>query len=111
MPESRALRIFYDTIGSQATKKQYDYQLKLFQKHYKLRTIESILSIEPKKLQTMIEDYVYEIKQKGLSKSYVNMAVCAIQGFTSMNDVILNFPKIKRLYRNPLSKLNFKLQN
>lgn len=104
MPESRALRIFYDTIGSPATKKQYDYQLKLFQKHYRLRTVESMLTIDPKELQTMIEDYVYEIKQKGLSKSYVNMAVCAIQGFTSMNDVVLNFPKIKRLYRNQEQK-------
>lgn len=104
MPESRALRIFYDTIGSPATKKQYDYQLKLFQKHYKLRTVESMLTIDPKELQTMIEDYVYEIKQRGLSKSYVNMAVCAIQGLTSMNDVVLNFPKIKRLYRNQEQK-------
>lgn len=99
MAESRQLRALFETIGSKATQKQYDYQLRLFQSHFKLESIESALEIEPKKLQTMLEDYVFHLKGRGLSKSYINTAVCALQGLITMNDVILNWPKIKRLYR------------
>ncbi|TBR12327.1 MAG: hypothetical protein EPO62_00090 [Candidatus Nitrosotenuis sp.] len=100
MTESRALEMFFESIKSPATRKAYDYQLNAFKKYFKFRSIESILEIEPKQIQIYIEDYIIHLKRKGLSRAYINQGVCAIQLFLVMNDIVLNWKKLKKLLTN-----------
>jgi len=53
--------------------------------------------MDSKKLQEMIEDYVIYLR-KSKSRSTINNVVCALDLFFSMNDVILNFKKIRKFY-------------
>ncbi len=62
--ESRALHIFENSIRSEYSRKQYEYQLDSFISYYKLKDIESIFRIEQKRLQIMMEDYVLYLRTK-----------------------------------------------
>lgn len=94
--ESRALHIFENSIKSDQSRKQYKYQLDRFIAYYKLRDYDSILKIEPKQLQIMLEDYVLYLRTK-LSPNSFDAPIAALQLFLELNDVMINFKKIRKL--------------
>ena len=53
----RSLIIFHSAIKSEQTKKNYDKLLRYFTRYYIIKDFDSLLSIDSKKLQIMIEDY------------------------------------------------------
>ena len=53
----RSLIIFHSAIKSEQTKKNYDKLLRYFRSYYIIKDFDSLLSIESKKLQTIVEDY------------------------------------------------------
>lgn len=93
---SRALLIFESSIKSDYTKKQYKYQLQRFITHYKLRDYDSILLTESKQLQIMVEDYVLHLRTK-LSPNSFDAPLGALQSFLEINDIFLNWRKIRKL--------------
>ena len=95
MIESRCMTLFHSAIKSEATKKQYNYQLDLFRRHCLLRNFQSLLKIET--IQEVMEDYILFQRSKKRSRSSVNTAMSAINLFYSMNDVILNLTKLKKM--------------
>lgn len=97
MPKQRSLLIFENSIKSKATLKEYLKCLDKFQKIYHLKDYDSILSIEPKKLQEMIEDYVMDLKHQ-VSPNTIPTRIYPIQSFCEVNDVEINWKKIRRLY-------------
>ena len=64
MIDQRSIIIFNHAISSQATKKSYFYQLKRFMEFHKIKSYNSLIAIEPKKLQVMIEDYIMNRSSK-----------------------------------------------
>ena len=58
MTSQRSIIIFNHVISSEATKKCYLNELKRFKEFYKIRDYDSLTTIEPKKLNIMIEDYI-----------------------------------------------------
>jgi integrase/recombinase XerD len=94
--ESRALHIFESSIKSPYSRKQYKYQLDRFVVYYKLRDYDSILKIEPKQLQIMLEDYVLYLRTK-LSPNSFDAPIAALQLFLELNDIMINFKKIRKL--------------
>lgn len=94
--ESRAFSIFESSIKSDYSRKQYRYQLDRFISHYKLRDYDSILKVDPKQLQIMIEDYILHLKTK-LSPNSFDTPIAALQLFLELNDIMLNFKKIRKL--------------
>lgn len=78
--ESRALVLFENSIKSEYTRKQYKYQLQRFITYYKLRDYDSILKIEQKQLQIMMEDYVLYLRIK-LSPNSFDAPLGALQSF------------------------------
>ena len=64
MNEQRSILIFNHAISSEATRKGYLNELKRFKEFYKIRDYDSLTTIEPKKLQIMIEDYIMQRKGK-----------------------------------------------
>lgn len=88
--------LFENSIKSEETRKQYRYCLDRFVKFYKLRDAESILTIEPKQLQIMVEDYVMDLKKRISPNSFAS-PLSSIQAFLVINDISLNWKKIRRL--------------
>jgi len=64
MSIQRSLLIFQNSLKSKNSVKTYTYLLQMFMKHYKISDYDSVVNIEKKKLQPMVEDYVMELKDK-----------------------------------------------
>ena len=92
MTSQMSIIIFNHAMSSEATKKCYLNELKRFKEFYKIRDYDSLTTIEPKKLQIMIEDYIMQRKGK-VERPSLSHSLSALDLFFSMNDVILNFKK------------------
>ena len=88
--ESRAYYNFNQAIHSEKTRKLYDRSLRKYIEHYKT-SMDAMLSIPVKRIEEQIIDYLVE------SKSDVGkmMTINALKKFYEMNDVILNWKKIR----------------
>jgi len=93
----RSITIFHSAIKSEQTKKNYDKLLRYFQKYYIIKDFDSLISIDSKKLQTMIEDYVMYLRSENKSHAMINGSLCSLNLFFSMNDVTMNWKKLKKL--------------
>jgi len=95
--QQRSLLLFYSAIKSEKTKKQYEIFLDKFRSYFIIKNYDKLVQIEPKKLQEMIEDFVMYDKSNNKSASYISGKVSALKLFFSMNDVILNWDKIRKM--------------
>ena len=69
----RSLLLFENSIHSKATLKVYKFAIEKFVEHFKLRDFGSIVKMDRKMLQEMIEDYIMYMKTKGLARTTINM--------------------------------------
>ena len=60
----RSLLLFENSIKTNATRTRYLYHLNKFKEFYKIKDYDSLLTIDPKKLQIMVEDYVMMLKKR-----------------------------------------------
>jgi hypothetical protein len=74
-------------------------------KFHKIRDYDFLTTIEPKKLNIMVEDYIMFRFGKA-ERSSLNRSLSAIDLFFSMNDITLNFKKIKKLVPKQEYKLS-----
>ena len=79
------------------TKKHYSNYLDEFRRYFIIKDYDKLLSIEQKKLQEMVEDFVIYHKSRSLSASFIAGKICALKLFFSMNDVILNWNKLNKM--------------
>jgi len=93
----RSLLLFYSAIKSEKTKLQYEKYLDKFLSHFIIKNYDKLIQMEQKKLQEMIEDFVMYDKSNNKSASYISGKVSALRLFFSMNDVILNWDKIRKM--------------
>jgi integrase/recombinase XerD len=83
-------------LNSKETIKQYTWYLKKFLEFYHIKGYDSLTTIEPNKLQTMIEDYVMDLKKR-YSPNSLPTFYYPLQTFFEANDIELKWKKIKRL--------------
>lgn len=96
----RSVIIFHSAIKSEKTQKSYDQMLGYFMKYYNLNShkdFDTLISWNTKELQTRIEDYVMYLRSENKSYALINSLICSLKLFFSMNDVILNWTKLKKL--------------
>ena len=93
----RSIVLYHSAIKSEATRIQYDYHLNKFKKYFIIKNFDKLVEIEDKKIQIMIEDYLLHSRDNG--KNYGSLASClnALRLFFSMNDVIINWVKLKKM--------------
>ena len=77
-----------DSLNSKHTKRQYQHHLKRF--------FNWQASNKSDNITTEIINYLYGMKQEGLSYSYRNLALAAIKHYHEMHDILLNWRKIAR---------------
>jgi integrase/recombinase XerD len=101
--KERSVFLFEEGISSKASLKTYKFGLNRFTNYYKLKSGDALLTIEPKKLQVMIEDYVSDLKIL-VSPNSISTYMKGVEHFFVMNDFILNWKKIHKLYPDTIKK-------
>lgn len=82
---------FIKSLNAEHTKDLYAYCLKQFLNYYKLKDLHSFL-INPEKEKLIIQYLV----DKKISRQYKNVILATITHACNMNDVVLNWKKIKK---------------
>jgi len=103
MQNQRSFLLYEQAMKSEATKKAYKFQLDKFRKFYHVSDYDSLLNVPSEKLQQMLEDYLFTLK-KTLSEGSIQTSFYAIELFFSMNDVVLNFKKLRKMFPAPQKK-------
>lgn len=102
MEKDRSFFIFEQAIKSEKTKHVYSYWLDRFRKYTGSKNYDEVLIGDSKDLQIRLEGYLFELK-KTQSRATIEASFYAIELFYSMNDVNLNFKKIRKMFP-PLEK-------
>ena len=89
--------LFQQAIKSPATRKMYERSLEQFSKFSKI-SIEEINSIPRSEMQILVEDYVFSLKNRNLSRMSIKGYLQGVKLFLEMSDVALNWTKIKMFY-------------
>lgn len=86
--------VFFESIKSQATKKTYQDGINSFLKTVKLNDISEILTMSNH--QSSVENYVIYMKNR-ISRNSLKAYLSGIKLFLEMNDISLNWTKIRKL--------------
>ena len=100
IPENKiepCMEIFLECIKSDSAKKQYQDCMRYFKDFVELKTYQDILDLDPKKLTQLIVSYIIRRKKTNNPNS-MGYYYHPIQTFLEMNDIILNFKKLRRLF-------------
>ena len=92
-----SLRLFYDAIKSKATKETYGLALNKFRNHFSIKNYDSLITMDTTKIQRMIEDFIRYRINEGCSRSTVRNNLNALRLFFSMNDIVCNWFKLKKM--------------
>ena len=91
------MEIFLECIKSDSAKKSYQDAMRYFKDFTELKTYEEIVDLDPKKLTQLIVSYIIRRKKTNNPNS-MGFYYHPIQTFLEMNDVILNYKKLRRLF-------------
>src|SRR5437667_122395 len=100
---SRSLLIFEAACRSEYTKRTYKFYLNRFLEFVKVKDHDNLLRLKTDALQEMIEDYVLYLKNS-VSPNSLQTMIAPIELFVSLNDRILNWKKIKKLFPATVKK-------
>jgi len=92
-----SMALFHSGIKSDKTKIGYDYVLKQFLEHYQIRPNE-LIEVESHEIQKMLEQYTIFLRENGKSLAKIKTFYCSLNLFLSMNDVIINWVKIRKMF-------------
>lgn len=92
--------VFDNYLHNEATKRAYRIQFNKFLTWYG-HSQEELLKLSQKDLEKQVIEYIAVCKDQGLKPRSIYLAVTALKFVTSMNDVLLNWDKLKRLVPKP----------
>ena len=92
----RCILLMQNAIKTEGTSKSYFYNLNRFRKHFKIKDFDSLLKIDSIKINEMIEDWLMFLRKK-VSPNSVPTMYYGIELFFSMNDIQINFKKLRRM--------------
>ena len=101
----RSLLVFGESLQTEATRKAYLYQLEQFRKWAKIKDYDSLLQGPPKTIQELLENYVIHLKNK-VKPNSVPVYFAPIELFYVMNDVVINYKKLRKLFPKKTKKGN-----
>ena len=97
MESQRALLLFESGIRSESTRKQYRTALSRFMEFCKIESYDILANIEAKEFQIKVENYLMAIRPR-YHYSSLNAMFSAIQLFCTMNDTLINWKKIRKMF-------------
>ena len=87
---------FVNSINSDQTRRQYEYCLTRFLTHYQI-DLEPFLRLSQENISNYIVDYLVNRK---ISKQYKIVIFSAIKHACEMNDILLNWKKLKKFIKS-----------
>lgn len=84
-------------MNSPKTKKDYLKNLERFRNKFGIENHDEFLNLSPKTIQTIVEDYIMNMTDVDHPNS-VPIFYYQIQAFLEMNDMSINFKKMRRLF-------------
>ena len=103
MSQQHSWALFHESLQSKHSRLAYTYLVKVFREYHDIKSFDAILEISHKEIQKMVETYVIHIK-KSINPNTVPTYMNPIKTFLEINDVDLNWRKIKRLYPNKIKR-------
>lgn len=97
MVMDRSLVKFFAGIRTEQTRKDYERYLNYFLKFVRIKESGGLLQLKDSALQEMVEDFVINLKNRRLSRSYIDGQIAGLELFFAMNDKVLNWKKIKKM--------------
>jgi hypothetical protein len=97
---SEVFRNFIYSLDSEVTKRSYRYSINYFMSFLSIGRYEDLVSLnnDTKKLEGFIRDYITYMRQdRKLSPATVSVRIAAISHFYEMNDVLINWRKLKKI--------------
>ena len=91
------MEIFYESLKTESTKQNYKDCMKWFKEFAKLEKYQDILDLDSEKLTKLIFSYIIYRKNNNNPNS-IGFYYYPIQAFLEMNDILLNFKKLKRIF-------------
>ncbi len=86
-----------NSIDSEATKDNYRKTFPYFMKFCKVATYDDMLLFDKNRLEGLVRDYIIHLRHdKKLAPASVSMYIAAITHFYEMNDVQINWKKLKK---------------
>jgi len=101
--EPRCIRILRNATKTEATFKTYMYNLRKFLRFSNFKSYDELLSLNPDKINRLIEDWLMELKETKSPNSIPTMYY-GIELFFSMNDITLNFKKLRRMFPSKVKR-------
>lgn len=89
--------MFEESLKSKESVKTYVYLVKKFIKFHNLKDFDSIVKIAKPELQKLVETYIIDLKHT-INPNTIPTYLNPIKTFLEMNDIDLNWRKIKKLY-------------
>ena len=103
MKQQHSLILFHESLQSEHSRSTYTYLVKLFREYHDIKSFDAILEIDHKEIQKLVETYVIHIK-KSINPNTVPTYINPIKTFLEINDIDLDWRKIKRLYPNKIKR-------
>jgi len=96
--DNSSILMFHSAIKSDKTKDCYDNYLRYFKDYFMIKSYDKLIELEPKKIQTMLQDYVMYERNENRSAGSINGKLSALRLFFEMNDVVgLNWLKLRKM--------------
>src|SRR2546428_2489321 len=102
-PMQKSLVRFENAIKSEQTKKVYAYYLRKFLQFAKIMDYDGLLQLKDSFLQGTLEEYLFYLK-KTISPNSLSPRFAALELFFAMNDKILNFKKIRKMFPSTVKR-------
>jgi integrase/recombinase XerD len=93
----RSLEMFEASIKTEATRITYTSNLKKFKDFIKIDNFDDIIKLETVLIQKYVEDYILFMR-KNVHPNSLRVRYFPIQSFLEMNDIMINFKKMRRLF-------------
>ncbi|MFZ1076761.1 MAG: tyrosine-type recombinase/integrase [Nitrosotalea sp.] len=105
--DNRSLRVFESAIRSEYTRRNYRITLKKFMDFVEISDYDKLAGIPDMKLQKLLEDYIIFLKTQDLNPNSFPVMLTSLQLFFSMNDRVLNFKKVKKLFPETIKRSGY----
>jgi site-specific recombinase XerC len=94
--QSPALINFIESLSnSQGTRKTYLYNLNKFMKFLRVKDLQELLLWDSKVIENNIVSFIVASRNAGMAPKSIRISFAAIRHFYKMNDVVLNWDKLK----------------
>jgi len=97
LEKTEAYKIFINSIDSDATKESYRKTFPYFMRFCKKTSYDYMLRFDKITLEGLLRDYIVHLRHnKRLASASVSLYIAAIAHFYEMNDVTINWKKLKK---------------